>query len=157
MPLENEEELRFILMKKKQREQHEQDRIIEEDEKQKRHVKELERQTRAASSKNTNVLDLLTQGGYAFDSSGKPLLVRKVNPTRLPEIVSGMGIDIDGQTVCKIFEGQDEATEAPNLIRQSNSTKRIVTQPTLSRSETGETLIPRLSSQVRVRPVTAKA
>ena len=109
----------------------------------------MERQTRA--TKTTDVLELLTKGGYAFDSSGKPLLVRKVNPQRLPEMVPEMDIDVDGQTVCKVSETNMEA-EKLNLTQTKLGSKQV-----FSPNETTETLIPRPNTQVRVRPVTAKA
>ena len=92
-------------------------RLEEEEEAQRRHVKELERQSRAASSKTSNVLELLTQGGYAFDSAGKPLLVRKVNPMRLPEMVPEMDIDVEGYAISKTFEAASDLAEAPGLSR----------------------------------------
>ena len=108
----------------------------------------MERQTRA--TKTTDVLELLTKGGYAFDSSGKPLLVRKVNPQRLPDMVPEMDIDVDGQTVCKVSETNLEA-EKLNMTQTKIGSKQV-----FSPNE-NDSLIPRPNTQVRVRPVTAKA
>ena len=96
------------------------------------------------------MLELLTKGGYAFDSSGKPLLVRKVNPQRLPDMVPEMDIDVDGQTVCKVSETNLEA-EKLNMTQTKIGSKQV-----FSPNE-NDSLIPRPNTQVRVRPVTAKA
>ena len=67
-------------------------------------AKELERQTKATSAKGDGILAVLMSGGYSFDSYGRPLAVRKLNPTKLPEMVPELDIGVDGAAIRKLSE-----------------------------------------------------
>ena len=43
----------------------------------------------------------LTSGELSFDSSGKPMLVKRLNAGRLPKMMASTSADVDGVTVYK--------------------------------------------------------
>ena len=100
-PLEHEQDLRNYISRKKERLAHEKEKEVEQAEKRAKQMKELQKQQGAnpATRKGADeeaINKRLAQGAFAFDSNGKPMLVKKNNPSKLPGILTQASIGIDG-------------------------------------------------------------
>ena len=84
------------------------------------------------------------------------MIIKKVNLKKLPEMVSELDIDVDGRTICKVFDSN--LMIDTDSVPDSKFIKRRATQTTLSKSEISDQIpVTKPPLKAKARPETAKA